>query len=67
MADYVALQDGMTYAQVLGRLGPGTEVARTTIGTETTVAYRWQGPGPTVIQVMFQNGRVVSKAQAGLR
>jgi hypothetical protein len=72
---YNALHDGESYAAVSSELGgPGEEQARNHMqGVEgvmpslTTTQYVWEGNGGANIIVQFQNDRLVTKAQFGLR
>jgi hypothetical protein len=64
MAQYHAIQPGMSYEEVvkiLGRLG--VEAGR----TENFVDYTWRNPDWSMIAVGFPNGRAGAKHQAGLR
>jgi len=57
----------MSYSEAGCILEPGTEMSRSDIAGYTTVMYSWQGPGLGNMNAMFQNGRLVTKAQFGLR
>ena len=64
------LQDGMTYVEAVRTLGSsGTEQSRSSIGDIVTVMYSWPGAGTSGgnMNAMFQNDKLVSKAQFGLR
>jgi hypothetical protein len=70
LAQFNRLEDGISYdeaVQVLGR--PGVEQSRSAIGGLVTVMYTWQGAGipGANMNAMFQGGRLISKAQFGLR
>lgn len=69
LAGFNQLKAGMTYAEVVRNLGePGTEMARSDVPGYSTVSYQWkakQGVGNMI--VMFQNNKLVSKAQAMLK
>lgn len=70
LAKYNRLADGMTYADAIGILGaPGTEMSRSSLGGTTTVMYSWQGSGDigANMNAMFQDDRLVSKAQFNLK
>ncbi len=74
MENFNKIKTGMTQRQVEDILGgPGTEMSRVEIpGTPTTVMYMWEGDGMSGhlggnMNVMFQNSRVISKAQFGLK
>lgn len=69
LAQFSQLRDGMSYAQASAALGrPGTEMSRTNISGIVTVMYSWQGRGRAGanMNAMFQNDRLISKAQFGL-
>lgn len=64
------LRDGMTYSEAVGVLGrAGTEQSRSNIGKMVTVMYTWPGSGTlgANMNAMFQNDKLVTKAQLGLR
>lgn len=66
-ASFAALQSGMTLGQVVAIAGqPSAEIANSEIAGFKTVMYQWNAGG-AIMNVMFQNGRLVSKAQFGLR
>lgn len=69
-AAYAALQIGMTYNQSIAIIGcGGEELSRNKIGEYESVAVRWWGrghPGANML-LFFQNGRLMQKAQGGLK
>ena len=68
LSNYERLQTGMTYEQACEILGKaGTEMSRTEMAGYVTVMYGWQGDGVANMNAMFQNGKLVSKAQFGLK
>lgn len=68
MANYNRLETGMSYAQAVAILGePGMEQSRSDIAGYTTVMYTWHATGIANMNAMFQNDRLVSKAQLGLK
>lgn len=75
MRQYNAVRTGMPYGQVVSVLGTqGTELSRSEIKGVSgvtddlvTVMYAWQNPDGSNMNVMFQNDKVVSKAQFGLK
>jgi hypothetical protein len=68
MAGYNRVSNGMTYNQVIAILGPPSEEnARNEIPGYETVMYTWSDGGMGNMNAMFQNGRLVQKAQFGLR
>jgi hypothetical protein len=60
----------MTYSEAVGILGsPGTEQSRSNIADTVTVMYTWPGSGTlgANMNAIFQQDKLVSKAQFGLR
>lgn len=71
-AEFDQIQSGMTYSQVTAIVGgPGEMVVETgTPGDPLyTVAYKFDGEGSTGanVQLMFQGGKMNTKAQFGLK
>ena len=68
-AEYAQLATGMSYAAAVDIIGfRGEELSRTSFAGTTTVMYQWTNPGVAGnMNAMFQNDRLVSKAQVGLR
>ena len=65
---YASLKPGMTHSAVKVVLGSGgTEKSSSSVGGISTIALSWQNDDGSNMILMFQNGRLVSKAQAGLR
>lgn len=70
LAGYSQLRTGMTYKEVIRILGrEGVEISRNDLAGYTTVMYQWEGEGSpgANMNAMFQNGRLIQKAQFGLR
>lgn len=70
MAGYNALRNGMSYSEAIRILGTsGTELSSG--GSEygyATVMYQWKGSdGFSNMTAMFQNDRLINKAQFGLK
>jgi hypothetical protein len=69
-ADFNAITAGMTDAQVISQAGcRGELMSEVDVGGIRSAVYSWQGvgePGANMI-VTVQNGRVIMKAQYGLR
>lgn len=64
------IQTGMTYEEVIGIIGEeGTVMSENQIGNIKTTMYSWNGKGSigANANVTFQNGKVISKAQFGLK
>lgn len=70
LAGYERLHSGMTYAEAVAALGrPGQENSRSEMVGLTTVMYSWTGAGSigANMNAMFQNDRLINKAQFGLQ
>lgn len=73
LTNYYRVKDGMTYDEVRSILGPASEeLASSRIGKGTrfdvqTVLLVWKGSWGANCSITFQNGRVVAKAQFGLK
>ncbi len=64
------IQTGMTYEEVVAIIGEeGTVVSESEIGNIKTTLYSWYGEGTigANASITFQNGKVTSKAQLGLK
>ncbi len=67
-SEFSNIRDGMTYQQVVKIVGEnGDELSRTSLGGITTVIYSWTNSDFSNMNAMFQNGKLVSKAQFGLK
>ena len=67
MAEYNQIRSGMSYSQVTDIIGDGTEMSRSDMAGYTTVMYSWENPsGFGNMNAMFQNDRLIQKAQFGL-
>lgn len=69
MAGYQRLQTGMTYRQVVAILGEeGEELSSNEIAGTRTVMYKWSTRfGTGNMNVMFQDDKMIQKAQFGLQ
>ncbi len=69
MANYNRIQTGMNYEQVKAILGKdGTEMSSNNIAGIKDVMYQWTGDGfGANMNAMFQNDKLVQKAQFGLQ
>jgi hypothetical protein len=71
LAKYHRIEHGMVYIDAILILScPGEEVASTSVGGFNTVIVRFESERPNHnghMNLTFQNGRVVGKAQVGLR
>lgn len=70
MANFNKIESGMTYEQVVELLGEeGTVLSQSDVAGFHTVMYTWNGEGGfgANMNAMFQNGKLVNKAQLGLK
>jgi hypothetical protein len=70
LTQYKRLETGMTYSIATMILGcEGTEVVSTGSGKFKTEGFMWDGAGTVGanVQVMFQGGKLMMRAQFGLR
>lgn len=70
LAEYNQIKSGMTYDEVCDIIGSnGTESATSSVAGYTTSVITWYGNGVagSNANVTFQNGKVMSKAQVGLK
>jgi len=68
LAAYKRLRTGMTYSEVVRILGrDDTDISSNDIGGFHTVMYQWQSDGIGNMNAMFQNGKLIQKAQFGLK
>ncbi len=68
MAEYEQIKEGMWYGTALGIIGsPAEEISRSDIAGYKTVMYSWANTDGTNMTAMFQNDKLVTKAQFGLR
>lgn len=68
-ANFSKISDGMSYSAVCDLLGgEGTYMSGASSGGYSFVIYAWSNySGTKIVTVGFENGRVISKAQAGLQ
>jgi hypothetical protein len=68
LSEFNQLQPGMAQSQAQGILGHGgTMTAQSGVGGVDTEAWSYQNSDGSNIQLMFQCGTLVQKAQAGLQ
>lgn len=68
MDGYNRLRNGMSYEQVTAIIGqPSQEMSRSELAGMETVMYMWEGSFGANMNAMFQNGKLIQKAQFGLR
>lgn len=64
---YDQIQEGMSYSDVVRIIGvAGTEQSRSTFAGITTVLYGWSNSNGSNMNAMFQNDKLITKAQVGL-
>lgn len=68
LAQYGELQTGSSYRQAVALLGAeGTEMSSNDLGGTHTVMYQWKAGSMANMNAIFQNDKLVSKAQFGLK
>jgi hypothetical protein len=68
LSQYQRMAMGMSYAEVASIIGaPGEEQVRSQVASIETVMYKWASPSGANMSAMFQNDRLVQKAQSGLK
>lgn len=68
LGEYEQIREGMTYQEVSGVIGAaGQELSRSDVAGYATVMYSWSNENGSNMNAMFQNGKLVNKAQYGLR
>ncbi len=69
MSQYTSLKLKMSYAEALKILGcEGEEISSSEIAGFKTAMYKWDGSSTGAnMNAMFQNGRLITKAQFGLK
>lgn len=68
MAQFQQIQTGMTYAQVVEILKrDGEELSRSELGGTLTIMYSWKNSDFSNMNAMFQNDKLTTKAQYGLK
>ena len=68
-AAFQSLKTGMSYERAVAILGSeGEEISSSDMGGTKTVMYKWEGGGfGANMNAMFQNDKLISKAQMGLK
>ena len=68
LAEYEQIRNGMSYSEVRSIIGEsGQELSRSDLAGYTTVMYSWANSNGSNMNAMFQNDKLVNKAQLGLR
>jgi Domain of Unknown Function with PDB structure (DUF3862) len=66
--EYKKIKNGMSYDEVKKIIGQdGEEISNTSAGGFKTVMYQWMNADGTNAEVMFQNDKVDTKSQFGLK
>ena len=67
-AAFEGLYNGIPYPVAVEIIGaPGQELSRSDVEGVSTVIYAWKNADGSNMNAMFQNGRLVQKAQFGLK
>jgi curli biogenesis system outer membrane secretion channel CsgG len=65
---YNQVADGISYAEAVKIIGKeGTEQSRNTLAGYVTVMYMWQNSDGSNMNAMFQNDKLIQRAQFGLK
>jgi len=68
LAQYKRVKTGQTYAQAIKILHmKGTEMSQNEVMNIKTIMYMWKNPDGSNMNAMFQNGKLINKAQFGLK
>jgi hypothetical protein len=68
LSEYEQIREGMSYAEVTAIIGAsGQELSRSELAGYRTVMYSWGNQNGSNMNAMFQNDKLVNKAQLGLR
>ncbi len=66
-AEFDQITPGMSYAEVQGIIGdPGQKLSEGAMMGITTTMYMWQNAGGSNMNAMFQNDKLINKAQMNL-
>jgi zinc ribbon protein len=65
--EYESLREGMSYSEAVSIIGAsGEELSRSDLAGISTVMYSWTNANGSNMNAMFQDGKLVTKAQFGL-
>jgi hypothetical protein len=68
LSEFTRVSTGMSYVEVEKIIGfLGTEQSRSELAGITTVMYSWKNDDGSNMNAMFQDGKLVTKAQFGLQ
>lgn len=66
-AEYDRLRDGISYSEAVSIIGTsGDELSRSDLAGISTVMYSWANANGSNMNAMFQDGKLITKAQFGL-
>jgi hypothetical protein len=67
LAEFNQIQSGMSYSQVESIIGePGEKLSESDMAGFHTVMYMWRNPNGANMNAMFQNDKLINKAQINL-
>lgn len=64
--NFLKIEMGQSYDDIVALLGEGTQKSSSEVAGIKTALYLWNGDGITSISATIQDGKIASKAQAGL-
>lgn len=64
--NFLKIEMGQSYEDVVALLGEGSQKSSSEVAGIKTALYSWNGDGITSISATLQDGKISSKAQAGL-
>lgn len=68
MDKYNQLKNGMSYKEAVEVMGSeGEEMSSSEFGKYKTVSYKWSGDNFQFVFAVFQNDKMLSKSQSGLK
>lgn len=68
VANFIKLENGMKYADVVKILGSkGEIISESEVSAAKIVVYKWSGAGGSFVKVVFQDGKLLDKVYTGLR
>lgn len=67
-SEFTELRDGMSYAEAQKVIGaPGEVISSSNLGGISTQMYMWKNSNGGNANAMFQNDKLITKAQMGLK
>ncbi len=67
MENYKKVKNGMSYEEVVEILGEGEEISSTNVAGYSTSSYMWKPGTFSNVTLTFQNNKLISKFQMGLK